>query len=119
MPGSTSRRGCIGPHSSPRWVSRPSVTVYGDDDYHGATQYLDIGEYDTAQLSTLGYYNAAQLNFPGTLSSLKVAPGWTVTLYSGANFTGDFRVITSDKDLWRSGDFNDQTSSTKVEGPAL
>ena len=87
-----------------------SVTIYRNDGYRGDVQYLDIGTYDASQL-TIG---------DNTLTSLRVAPGWKVTLYSAPGFTGTSHVITSDVDLWATPApyyFNDQTSSIKVEGP--
>ncbi|HEX8697553.1 MAG TPA: beta/gamma crystallin-related protein, partial [Myxococcaceae bacterium] len=87
-----------------------SVTIYRNDGYRGEVQYLDIGTYDAPQL-TIG---------DNTLTSLRVAPGWKVTLYSAPGFTGTSYVVTSDRDLWATpapAYFNDQTSSIKVEGP--
>lgn len=87
-----------------------SVTVYRNDGYRGEAQYLDIGTYDTAQL-TIG---------DNTLTSMRVAPGWKVTLYAEPHFQGPSHVITSDVDLWATPApyyFNDKTSSIKVEGP--
>lgn len=85
------------------------VTLFQDDHFGGASQNIQAGYYGSSKLS-FGAYQ---------LTSLKVASGWTVTLYSGQDFTGDTRVITADTDLWAIGDFNDQTGSIKVEGPAL
>ena len=54
-----------------------------------------------------------------SLSSLRVPPGWKVTLYRDANYSGPQVVVTSDTNLWS---FNDQTSSLRVEalpGPSV
>ena len=83
------------------------VRVYADDNYHGASQDLVPGLYDTGQL-TVGN---------DTISSLRVPSGWKVTLFSDANFSGSTREYTADADLWRQNDFNDQTSSILVMGP--
>ncbi len=84
------------------------VTIFQNDHFGPPSQYLPVGSYDPSRL-TFG---------ARALTSLRVAPGWKVTLYSGANFTGTARVVTSDKDFWPYDSFNDQTSSIKVEGPA-
>ncbi len=86
-----------------------SVTIYRNDGYRGEVQYLDIGTYDVSQL-TIG---------DNTLSSLRVAPGWKVTLYSAPGFTGNSYVVTADRDLWATpapAYFNDQTSEHQGRG---
>jgi len=83
------------------------VTLYSDAYYAGSVQGIQAGFYSGPQLG----YMAKKL------SSLRVAPGWTVTLYSGNDFFGTTRVITADTN-WLN-DFNDQTGSIKVEGPNL
>ncbi|MEK8131010.1 Vps62-related protein [Paenibacillus filicis] len=85
-------------------VDHLPVTVYKDAPYSGASQEFDVGSYNVGQLSTVG--NDA-------ISSIRVAPGYKVTLYKDANFSGSTKVLTSDQ-LYLD-DFNDVTSSLKIE----
>lgn len=54
------------------------------------------------------------------ISSVRVPPGWRVTLYDGANCTGNKHVIQGIDDYFPkfgSGNFNDRTTSIKVQDP--
>jgi hypothetical protein len=85
------------------------VTVYQDCDYNGNSQGLSAGYHDVNQLGIGGR----------NLSSLRLAPGYAITLYDKKGFTGG-------TDNWSNsvpclGDFNDRTMSlyvyrTKEEG---
>lgn len=57
------------------------------------------------------------------ISSIKVAPGWTVTIYEDPRYRGDSRTMTSDvsdlEDLARGGgDWDDRISSIRIVPPA-
>jgi hypothetical protein len=85
------------------------VMVYADANFGGSVQQL-----------MMGYNNGSQLNLVGqrTISSLKIPPGFKVTVYEGANFDGDFRVLTYTIDnlaVEGQGRWNDRISSILVE----
>jgi Beta/Gamma crystallin len=66
------------------------------------------------QVLDVGRYNVGQLSFGNDMiSSVKVPPGWKVTLYRHADFQGDTRELTADTRALP--DFNDETSSIVVE----
>lgn len=79
---------------------------YGNANYGGYAVALGAGSYNYNEMVAAGIAN-------DTLSSLKVTPGIKVTLYEHLNFGGAQRVITSD--TASLGDFNDKTSSLKIE----
>ncbi len=81
------------------------VTIYEHIDYGGASQQLQAGRYDVAQLA-IG--NDA-------VSSVRVPPHWRVTLYQDGGFSGETRILTSDTPTLVDLNFNDQTSSIVVE----
>ncbi|WP_162341863.1 Vps62-related protein [Paenibacillus paridis] len=81
------------------------VILYKDGNFTGASQELSAGFYNVNELKA-GIGN-------DTLSSIKVASGYRVTLYKDYNFSGDSKIITADA-AWLD-DFNDKTSSLKVE----
>lgn len=81
-----------------------------------ATAYKDGNFTGTAMELSVGFYNVNELEAVvgnDTISSIKVAPGYRVTLYKDYNFGGGTKVYTADSG-WVD-DFNDQTSSLKVE----
>jgi hypothetical protein len=84
--------------------SKAKATIYEDANYQGASQELTEGSYDIASLK-IGN---------DRLSSLRVPAGLKVTLYEHANFSGRSKVLTQDTS-WIGDDFNDITSSIKVE----
>jgi M6 family metalloprotease-like protein len=77
--------------------------VYQHNDYQGNCQVLDAGRYDVRQLS-IGN---------DVISSVRVPPGWRVTLYQHAGFAGATRVLTADTPALTG--FNDATSSIIVQ----
>ncbi|RXZ78644.1 DUF946 domain-containing protein [Paenibacillaceae bacterium] len=88
------------------------VTVYKDGDFTGTAQSFEVGFHDVNVLRS-GVGN-------DTISSVRVAPGYRVTLYKDAKYSGDSYVLTRDAE-WLDY-FNDVTSSLKVEiigAPAL
>jgi hypothetical protein len=85
-------------------ISTNKVTIYEHGNYEGTSQELTEGNYD---LSSLTIGNDA-------LSSLKVPQGMKVTLYEEQGFTSREKSFTEDTP-WVGDDFNDITSSIKVE----
>ena len=83
------------------------VTAYQDCSYGGYAVGLAEGTYTTAQLVALGAKD-------NDLSSLKVASGYTVTLFDGDNFSGASLVKTADTDCLVGDSFNDLVSSIKI-----
>jgi serralysin len=79
------------------------ATIYQHGSYGGQAQNISVGNYDVQNL-TIGN---------DSLSSLQVSPGFKVTLYEGSGYTGGSRTFT-ESTTW-VGDFNDKTSSIKVE----
>jgi len=79
------------------------ATIYQHGSYGGQAQNLQVGNYD---LQNLQIGN-------DSLSSLQVSPGFKVTLYEHSGYTGSSRTFT-ESTTW-VGDFNDKTSSIKVE----
>ena len=94
----------------PTMESGPSgVYAYADAYFSGAVQQL-----------MFGHTNGSQLNLVGqrTISSIKIPPGIKVTVYEGANFDGDFRVLTYTIDNFVAeggGRWNDRIGSMIVE----
>ncbi len=85
--------------------SSGKAQLFAERDYGGAVTTLEEGIYH------LGTSTAAGAN--GTVSSLKVAPGYTLTVYSGNNLQGASATFTADTaDV---GDvFNDVIRSVEV-----
>lgn len=95
-----------------------AVTLYNDADWKLEYISLAPGEYTNADLQQMGY-NLGDV--PWT-SSLTVADGYQVTLYTGDNFTGESRVYTRDSNYVGVLDeggidnkWNDAFLSAKVE----
>lgn len=83
------------------------VTVYADEDFKGVAQEFGLGDHNYAELTaSAGIGN-------DTISGLRVAPGYKVTLFANANFSGSSIQLTSDDNLLTT--FNDKTSSLRVE----
>lgn len=90
-------------------VIQPSedvVTTYFDCNYGGFSGGLSVGNYTQAQLTAIGVND-------NTVSSIKVAEGYKVTLYANDNFTGNTKVLTANSSCL--SDFNDVVSSIKVQ----
>ncbi|MEM7034885.1 MAG: beta/gamma crystallin-related protein, partial [Chloroflexota bacterium] len=88
-------------------MSTVFVTVFSDGNYKGRSQALSVGSYNIGDLS-IGN---------DRLSSVRVPSGLQVTLYQHGNFKGATRTYT--QDVAFTSDFNDQTSSIKVEEVAI
>lgn len=83
------------------------VTVYQDINYGGYSVDLGVGEYTLAQMEQLGIRN-------DDITSIKVKDGYKVTFYDDDNFGGGTLELQKDSS-WVGGDWNDRTSSIKVE----
>lgn len=83
------------------------VYIYQDINYGGRSASLGVGSFNLASLQAKGFKN-------DDLSSLKVPFGYKVTLYNDDNFQGATKVVTEDTS-WIGTDWNDKTSSIKVE----
>jgi hypothetical protein len=84
------------------------VTAYKDCAYGGNAVGLSTGTYTLSQLNALGIPN-------DDISSIRVSPGYKVTLYKHDNFGGSSLVLTGDDDCLVNNNWNDSTSSLKVE----
>lgn len=85
----------------------PAVTLYTDKDYKGKAVTLSEGEYN---LSRMGLYNLKD----NDMSSLKVTPGFKVTIYADDNFQGTSKSYTA-SESFVGEEWNDKMSSLKVE----
>lgn len=83
------------------------IYIYQDINYGGRSASLGEGKYNLASLQAKGFKN-------DDLSSIKVPFGYKVTLYADDNFSGGTKVVTGDTS-WIGNDWNDKTSSIKVE----
>ena len=98
------------PRPQPSNNNQPSsVFAYADAYFSGAVQQL-----------MMGHTNGSQLNLVGqrTISSIKIPPGIKVTVYEGANFDGDFRILSYSIDNLATegqGRWNDRIGSMIVE----
>ncbi len=87
--------------------SNTKATVYADANYGGYSVSLAEGSYSQSELSLYGFLG-------GDLSSLKVNPGYKITLYSNPDFTGDSKTWSSDAGSVGS-DWNDRARSIRIE----
>ncbi|WP_255987279.1 RICIN domain-containing protein [Chitinolyticbacter albus] len=86
-------------------------TFYQHYNYNGRATALPPGRYTTADLSARGIAN-------NDVTSLTVAPGWSVVLYDGDNFTGASITRSSNDNLLNNAGFNDRASSILILPPA-
>lgn len=88
-------------------TDRGVATLYQDSNYGGYGFALPEGTFTLAQLRSYGIQN-------NDVSSLKVLPGYKVTLYDNDNFSGASVVYTSDVNFV-GGDWNDKATSVRIE----
>lgn len=89
-------------------IQTTGVFFYQDANYLGSSsQVLAKGNYTLSQLQAKGVSN-------DWASSLRVPPGWTVTLYQHDNFTGTSWSVTSDSSYVGAA-ANDQMSSCRIQ----
>lgn len=87
--------------------SSQTVLAFRDCDFKGPAVNLPIGRYTLADLQTLGLNN-------DDISSIKVSPGYRVTLYEHDNFQGASASRATDLACFYDG-WNDRVSSIIVE----
>lgn len=85
----------------------PAVTLYTDANYEGKAVPLSKGQYN---LSQMGLYNLTD----NDMSSLKVTPGFKVTIYEDDNFKGKSKSYIA-SESFVGADWNDKMSSLTVE----
>ena len=90
-----------------RYDEASAVTLYTDKGYKGKAVTLSEGEYN---LSRMGLYNLTD----NDMSSLKVTPGFKVTIYEDDNFNGKSKSYTA-SESFVGEEWNDKMSSLKVE----
>ena len=90
-----------------RYDEASAVTLYTDKDYKGKAVTLSEGEYN---LSRMGLYNLKD----NDMSSLKVTPGFKVTIYEGDNFNGKSKSYIA-SESFVGAEWNDKMSSLTVE----
>lgn len=88
-------------------TSGPAI-FYKDCNYGGSAVGLSSGTYTLSQLRSLGILD-------DDISSVKVSAGYKVTLYQDDNFTGSALTLTGDDNCLVDNNWNDVTSSLKVE----
>lgn len=80
------------------------VTVYEHINYGGKSKSFGVGVHDITETE-----------FNDIISAVKVLKGYKVTLYKDWKATGETVVLTSDNSDLLKINFNDKTSSIKVE----
>lgn len=98
---------CVGNPPMASFGTPPSpapVVLYRNENFGGSEQWFKEGSFDQNQLSWVGN---------NTVSSLRVHPGYSVTLYKDSGFRGESITFTGDASFVGSG-FNDTTSSLRV-----
>jgi hypothetical protein len=84
------------------------ATFYKDCNYGGSAVALNAGTYTLSQMRALGILD-------DDISSVKVNAGYKVTLYQDDNFTGSTLTLTADDNCLVDNNWNDVTTSLKVE----
>lgn len=92
-------------------VAPIAVSLFQDYNYGGYGVYLPAGSYTLSQLKAYGARN-------DDITSLKVTPGYTVTLYADDNFSGASLTLSSDVALLDIPAWNDKVSSIVVSANA-
>lgn len=87
------------------------ATFYYDSNYGGKSVALEEGTYTIANL-------AAYCLDDNVISSLKVLPGYKVTVYTNDNFTGTSQVFNTNT-TYVGNALNDQISSIKIEAQGV
>ena len=88
--------------------STGAAILFSDCAYGGKAVSLPVGNYTLAQLQALGALN-------DDVSSVQVQSGYKLTLYADNNFTGTAVTLAGNDDCLANENFNDLTSSIKVE----
>lgn len=88
-------------------ATNPVATFYTDSDFGGTAVALAEGNYT---LGNMGEYCLAD----DAISSIKVLPGYKVTIYADNNFTGTSAAYTTNTN-YVGATMNDKTTSIKIE----
>ncbi|HEY8402546.1 MAG TPA: carbohydrate-binding protein [Cytophagaceae bacterium] len=83
------------------------ITFYKDCNYSGTAVKLPAGDYTLSQLIARGISN-------DDISSIRVTPGWKVTVYWDDHFLGSSMLVTGDKSCLVADGWNDKISSLKI-----
>ncbi len=84
------------------------VTIYQHCGFGGWNAKFDTGSFNSSAIRAAG-------GVPNDASSLKIAEGYQITVYSGDNFTGNATTYSNNDDCFVNEGFNDIISSIKVE----
>ena len=84
----------------------PVATFHADTNYLGYSVGLPVGSYTLGEMARLGIK-------PKDIASVKVEPGYKVTLYQGGNFDGTSMTVTESKNTLSR--FNNRTCSIVIE----
>lgn len=84
------------------------AVLFTDVNYTGNAAVLAVGDYTAAGLTVAG-------PGPGSLSSLRPAPGYRVIGYSGDDFTGTSWTFTAENPDLRATGSNDQITLLRVQ----
>ena len=90
--------------------SSTPVTLYEDCHFQGWAVPLEVFSYSSVELNALGTDYVKK-----NVSSIKVASGYQVTLYSGGKFNGKKLTLTGNEECLVAGGFNDRMMSIKIE----
>ncbi|MEE9329434.1 MAG: hypothetical protein V3V30_04785 [Parvularculaceae bacterium] len=90
--------------------SATPVTLYEDCHYQGWAVPLEMFSYSGIELNALGTDYVKK-----NVSSIKVASGYQVTLYSRGKFNGKKLTLTGNEECLVAGGFNDRMMSIKIE----
>ena len=99
----------IEPDNTPHKLNlKEGVALFQHTNFQGREVYIyEEGEYSLKDFKSMQLKN-------DDVSSIHVAPGWSVELFEHHNFQGDSRVFTSDESDLRKHKWNDRASSLKV-----
>jgi hypothetical protein len=89
----------------------PAAQLFVDRDFSGAYADLEEGDFNITKLTERDSVGN------DTVSSLKVSAGYTVIVYTDANFAGASKTFTADA-AYVGDDFNDKISSVRVTATA-
>jgi len=103
--------GTTNPEPTCSTTDRPVAHFYQDSNYGGTGKGLPEGNYTTAQMRAF----CIEDNW---ISSIKVLPGYKVTVYADDNFGGSSAVFTENS-TYVGGDWNDKISSIKIEASGV
>lgn len=81
--------------------------IYEHCEFDGWSVPLGLGDHRASDLARPPYSD-------NTLSSVRASPGWTVTLFDGANLDGQSLTVTGETRCLVAQGFNDRTSSIRV-----